>query len=48
MSVKDLISAIQTFIHGWNERCEPFVWTKPADDIVKKATQGHPTSIAGH
>jgi transposase len=47
-SVKDLISAIETFIDGWNERCEPFVWTKPADDIVKKATQGHPTSIARH
>ena len=37
-----------TFIDGWNERCEPFVWTKPADDIVKKATQGHTTSIARH
>jgi len=47
-SVKDLISAIETFIDGWNERCEPFVWTKPADDIVKKATQGHTTSIARH
>jgi transposase len=35
-SVKDLISAIETFIDGWNERCEPFVWTRPADDIVKR------------
>lgn len=34
-SVKDLISAIETLIGGWNERCEQFVWTKPADDIVK-------------
>jgi transposase len=47
-SVKDLISAIETFIDGWNERCQPFVWTKPPDDIVKKATQGHTTSIARH
>ena len=47
-SVKDLISAIETFIDGWNERCEPFAWTKPADDIAKKATQGHTTSIARH
>src|SRR5690242_4713713 len=29
-SVKDLIGAIETFIDGWNERCQPFVWTKPA------------------
>jgi hypothetical protein len=32
---QDLISAIETFIDGWNERCQPFVWTKPADDIVR-------------
>jgi hypothetical protein len=44
-SVKDLIRAIETFIDGWNERCEPFVWTKPADDIVKEATQGHSATL---
>src|SRR6185437_13607557 len=27
-SVKDLIAAIETFIDGWNDRCQPFVWTK--------------------
>src|SRR3954468_2884389 len=27
-SVAELIDAIQAFIDGWNERCEPFVWTK--------------------
>jgi transposase len=36
-SVKDLIAAIETFIDGWNERCEPFVWTKTADEILTKA-----------
>jgi len=36
-SVKDLITAIETFIDGWNDRCEPFVWTKTADEIVTKA-----------
>ena len=36
-SVKDLIAAIEIFIDGWNERCEPFVWTKTADDILTKA-----------
>ena len=36
-SVKDLIAAIETFIDGWNERCQPFVWTKTADEILTKA-----------
>ena len=36
-SVKDLVAAIRRFIAGWNERCEPFVWTKPADEILSKA-----------
>jgi len=47
-SVKDLISAIGTFIDGWNERCEPFVWTKTAEQIIPHATRGHTTSIAQH
>jgi transposase len=33
-SVRDLIAAIRRFIDAWNQRCEPFVWTKPADDIL--------------
>ena len=36
-SVKDLIAAIETYIDGWNERCQPFVWTKTADQILAKA-----------
>ena len=36
-SVKDLIAAIETFIDGWNERCQPFIWTKTADQILAKA-----------
>ncbi len=47
-SVKDLIGAIEIFIDGWNDRCEPFAWTKPADEMVKRATRGHATSIARH
>jgi transposase len=38
-SVADLIHAIETFIDGWNDRCQPFVWTKPADDIIAKAVR---------
>jgi transposase len=47
-SVKDLITAIETYIDGWNERCTPFVWTKAADDVIKKATRGKTTSLARH
>ena len=35
-SVKDLIAAIETFIDGWNDRCQPFTWTKTADEIIGK------------
>jgi transposase len=47
-SVKDLIAAIEIFIEAWNERCEPFVWTKTADEIIPRATKGQATSIARH
>ena len=38
-SVKDLNAKIRAFIDGWNERSHPFVWTKTADDILKKANR---------
>jgi transposase len=47
-SVPDLIAAIETFIDGWNERCEPFTWTKTADQIIPHATGGQRTSITRH
>jgi transposase len=47
-SVKDLIAAIATFIDGWNERCQPFTWTKTADEIVTKATGGQRSSFTRH
>ena len=28
---------IRGFINGWNDRAQPFVWTKPADQILTKA-----------
>lgn len=46
-SVKDLITAIRAFIDGYNERCQPFVWTKPAETVLAKATRKR-TSDAGH
>jgi hypothetical protein len=47
-SVKDLITAIGIFIDGWNDRCEPFIWTKTADQIIPTATRSKDTSKAGH
>jgi transposase len=43
-SVRELIEAITGFIDGWNERCEPFIWTKDADTIIAKA---HRKSTSG-
>ncbi len=31
VSVADLIAAIRRFVDGWNDHCEPFVWTKTAE-----------------
>ncbi|WP_143448888.1 IS630 family transposase [Kineosporia sp. A_224] len=38
-SVADLETAIGTYIDAWNERCQPFIWTKDADTILAKATR---------
>jgi transposase len=46
-NVPDLKAAIRRFIDGWNERCEPFIWTKDADTILSRA-KGKTTSITGH
>ena len=35
-SVRDLMTKIRAFITGWNTRKHPFIWTKPADDIIDK------------
>jgi len=47
-SVKDLIAAIEAYIDAWNERCQPFKWTKAADEILTKATGGQRTSFTRH
>ena len=48
ISVPDLIAAIRRFIDGWNDRCQPFTWTKTADEIPPHATGGQRTSITRH
>jgi transposase len=47
-SVKDLIAAIETFIDGWNDRCQPFTWTKPADELLPHCRPGKRTSFTRH
>ena len=39
-SVRDLTAAISDFIDGWNDRCQPFTWTKTADEILP-----HPPAV---
>ncbi len=38
-SVAELIEAIERFIDGRNDRCEPFTWTKTPDEIIAKAVR---------
>jgi transposase len=33
-SVDELVAAIRRFCDGWNQRCQPFTWTKDADHIL--------------
>jgi hypothetical protein len=35
--VSELIAAIEHFIDGYNDRAQPFVWTKTADEVLAKA-----------
>jgi transposase len=35
-SVSELITAIRRFCAAWNQHCQPFAWTKPADAILAK------------
>jgi transposase len=46
-SVRDLMIKIRAFITGWNDRCQPFTWTKTADQILAK-THRQTTSDSVH
>ena len=48
VTAADGVAAIETFIDGWNERCQPFTWTKTPDEIIPRATAGQRISIARH
>jgi transposase len=41
-SVEELVAAIGRFCDGWNQRCQPFTWTKDADQILTKLGQQPP------
>jgi transposase len=47
-SVRDLITAIENFIDGWNDRCHPFTWTKTADQLLPHSRPGKRTSFTRH
>ncbi len=38
-NVTELITAIRTFIDGWNQRAHLFTWTKTAEQILPHATR---------
>jgi transposase len=48
-SVRDLMIKIRAFIVGWNTRQHPFIWTKPADEILDKINRKRKhVSTTGH
>jgi transposase len=46
--VAELIAAIEYFIDSYNQRAQPFIWTKTPDQILAKATKRQPTSGTLH
>jgi len=39
-SVDDLVVAIETRAEHWNDDPKPFVWKKPAEEIMAKVVRG--------
>ena len=46
-TVNELIATIRAFIDGYNDRCQPFVWTKTADELLPRTIRQR-TSDARH
>ena len=46
--VPELITAIEQFIAGYNQRAQPFVWTKTPEQILAKAIKQQATSETLH
>jgi len=48
-SVRDLTVKIRAFINGWNHRKHPFIWTKPADEVLRSINRKRSAiSATGH
>jgi transposase len=47
-SVAELVAAIGRFCEGWNQRCQPFTWTKDADQILATVNAGNTTATSDH
>jgi transposase len=45
-SVAELVAAIGRFCQGWNQRCQPFAWTKDADQILATLNGGTTTATS--
>jgi len=46
--VPELIAAIDYFIEHYNDRAQPFIWTKSAEHIITKTTKRQATSGTLH
>jgi len=46
--VPELIAAIEHYIDGYNQRAQPFIWTKTADQVLAKAVKRQATSETLH
>jgi hypothetical protein len=38
----------RSVLRGWNQRCQPFTWTKDADQILTKVNSGNTTATSDH
>jgi transposase len=47
-SVAELVGAIESFVAAYNERAQPFVWTKPTAEVLAKAVKHKDTSGTEH
>jgi len=47
-SVAELVAAIESFVAAYNERAQPFVWTKPAEAVLAGAVKHNTTSETEH
>ena len=43
MGYTELETRIDCWVSHWNDNPEPFVWTKPADEILDKVAGGQAT-----